>query len=196
LSLSPNEITPAESSVPSAASDWKRILVDLLETVVLALVLFLIISAVSARVRVDGLSMLPTLQDGEFVLVNRLAYKFGSPTRGDIVVFRSTTQPDLDLIKRIIGTPGDQVTVIEGQVLVNGRELIEPYIDAPPDYGGEWSVPEGYLFVLGDNRPDSSDSHVWNLLPEQNVIGKAVLIYWPPRNWAMIDHVDVAVAAP
>ena len=180
----------------SALSDWKRTLVDLLETVVLAFVLFLVINTISARVRVDGESMLPTLKNGEFVLVNRLAYRMGEPTHGDIIVFRSTTEPDLDLIKRIVGAPGDQIRVGDGQVFVNGVSLSEPYINAAPRYSGEWSVPEGYLFVLGDNRNDSSDSHAWGLLPTRNIIGKAMLIYWPPPDWAMIDHVSTAVAAP
>lgn len=193
---SPNESTPAAPAPRAASTEWKRILVDLLETVVLAFVLFLIINAVSARVRVDGLSMLPTLKDGEFVLVSRLAYRVGEPTRGDIVVFRSTTQLDLDLIKRVIGVPGDQIRVADGRVSVNGVALNEPYINAKPRYTGDWSVPEGYLFVLGDNRNDSSDSHAWGLLPIKNVIGKGMLIYWPPPDWAMIDHVDIAVAAP
>jgi signal peptidase I len=179
-----------------AASDWKRILIDLLETVVLAFVLFLIINSVSARVRVDGLSMLPTLKNGEFVLVNRLAYQVGPPARGDIIVFKSTTQPDLDLIKRVIGTPDDEVRAGDGRITVNRVALVEPYINANPRYSGEWSVPEGYLFVLGDNRNDSSDSHAWGLLPMKNVIGKAILIYWPPPDWAFIDHVEVAAAAP
>ena len=177
-------------------TSWTRGLLDLLETVGLAVVLFLVINAVSARVRVDGLSMVPTLQNGEFVLVNRLAYHLGTPTRGDIIVFRSVTQPDLDLIKRVIGTPGDDVTIGDSRVIVNGVALIEPYINAEPRYNGHWSVPDGYLFVLGDNRNDSSDSHAWGLLPIGNVIGKAVLIYWPPTEWAMIDHVKIAVAAP
>ena len=196
MELTPNETTPPAPPPATTSSEWKRILVDLLETVVLAFVLFLIINAVSARVRVDGLSMLPTLQDGEFVLVNRLAYKVGEPTRGDIVVFRSTTQLDLDLIKRIVGVPGDQLHIADEQVIVNGIPLTEPYINAKPRYSGDWTVPEGYLFVLGDNRNDSSDSHAWGLLPIQNVIGKAMLIYWPPPEWALIDHVDIAVAAP
>lgn len=191
-----NDDTPTGSPSAPPALQWKPILVDLLETVVLAFVLFLVINALSARVRVDGLSMLPTLKDGEFVLVNRLAYRIGEPARGDIVVFRSTTNFDLDLIKRIIGVPGDDVRVADGRVIVNGLALSEPYINAEPRYSGEWSVPQGYLFVLGDNRNDSSDSHAWGLLPIQNVIGKAILIYWPPPDWAMIDHVDIAVAAP
>lgn len=191
-----NDESPTGAPATPPVIDWKPILVDLLETVVLAFVLFLVINAVSARVRVDGLSMLPTLKDGEFVLVNRLAYRIGEPARGDIVVFRSTTNFDLDLIKRIIGVPGDEVRVADGRVIVNGMALSEPYINAEPRYSGEWSIPEGYLFVLGDNRNDSSDSHAWGLLPVQNVIGKAILIYWPPPDWAMIDHVDIAVAAP
>lgn len=177
-------------------TDWKRFLIDLFETVGLAVVLFLIINTVSARVRVDGFSMLPTLHDGEFVLVNKLAYQWGTPTRGDIIVFRSITTNDLDLIKRIMGLPGDKINIHNGQVIVNGQTLAEPYINAVPNYSGEWQVPEGYLFVLGDNRNDSSDSHAWGFLPEKNVIGKATLIYWPPPEWAMINHVQIAAAAP
>ena len=186
--------TPTTPAPPRAS--WTRGLLDLLETVGLAVVLFLVINAVSARVRVDGLSMVPTLQNGEFVLVNRLAYHLGTATRGDIIVFRSVNQPDLDLIKRVIGTPGDDVTIGDARVIVNGVALIEPYINAAPRYSGHWTVPAGFLFVLGDNRNDSSDSHAWGLLPIGNVIGKAVLIYWPPTEWAMIDHVKIAVAAP
>jgi signal peptidase I len=140
--------------------------------------------------------MLPTLQDGEFVLVNRLAYRLGAPAPGDIIVFRSINQADLDLIKRIVGTPGDRIAIGDGKVVVNGTTLTEPYINAAPRYSGQWNVPDGYLFVLGDNRNDSSDSHAWGLLPIQNVIGKAILIYWPPPEWAMLDHVRIAVAAP
>jgi signal peptidase I len=184
--------------LPSAQekTDWKRFLIDLIETVGLAVVLFLIINTVSARVRVDGFSMLPTLHDGEFVLVNKLAYQWGTPSRGDIIVFRSTTTNDLDLIKRIMGLPGDKINIHNGQVVVNGQNLTEPYINAVPNYSGEWQVPDGYLFVLGDNRNDSSDSHAWGFLPEKNVIGKAMLIYWPPPEWAMINHVQIAAAAP
>ncbi len=192
-------VQPESQPEPQAAvqkMDLKRFLLDLLETVGLAVILFLAINTISARVRVDGSSMLPTLHDGEFVLVNKMAYVTGSPTRGDIIVFRSTTTKDLDLIKRVIGLPGDKVTVRNGQVRVNGQILDEPYIADAPTYDGDWQVPSGYLFVMGDNRNDSSDSHVWGPLPLQNVIGKALLIYWPPPEWAMIDHVKIVVAAP
>jgi signal peptidase I len=196
LETLPSPTQDEPEAPPSQPGDWKRFVLDLLETVGLALILFIIINAVSARVRVDGLSMLPTLQDGEFVLVNRLSYEFGAPARGDIIVFRSTTQPDLDLIKRVMGTPGDTIRIGGGRVMVNGVVLNEPYINAAPAYSGQWTVPQGSLFVLGDNRNDSSDSHAWGMLPIRNVIGKGLFIYWPPPEWAMIDHVQIAAAAP
>lgn len=167
---------------------WGQIIFDILETVVLAVVLFVGINAVSARVRVDGFSMNPTLRDGEFVLVNRLAYQFGEVQRGDIIVFRYPRDPEQDLIKRVIGLPGDEIVIEGGAVSLNGEVLHEPYIAAAPAYAGRWQVPEGFLFVLGDNRNDSSDSHSWGLLPAENVIGKAVLIYWPPPQWSVIRH--------
>jgi signal peptidase I len=173
-----------ESKIPSI----KQFLIDLFETVGLAVVLFFAINAVSARVRVDGFSMLPTLQNGEYVLVNRMAYNNAIPKRGDIIVFLSPVT-DQDLIKRVIGQPGDQVSIATGQVLVNGYVLDEPYIAAAPIYNGEWDVPDSSLFVLGDNRNDSSDSHAWGLLPIDNVIGKAILIYWPPADWNLIEHI-------
>ena len=188
---------PTEPQTPAQEkTDWKHFLLDLFETVGLAVILFLVINTLSARVRVDGFSMLPTLHDGEFVLVNKLAYRIGSPTRGDIIVFQSTTEKDLDLIKRVIGLPGDHIVIGGDKVSVNGQTLTEPYIAAAPSYSGDWNVPNGYLFVLGDNRNDSSDSHAWGFLPIQNVVGKALLIYWPPNEWAMVDHIKIEVPAP
>jgi signal peptidase I len=195
------EMTPFEEEAPEPGepsqeeNSVKRFFIDLLETIVLAVVLFFAINAVSARVRVDGFSMVPTLQDGEYVLVNRLAYHNNSlPDRGDIIVFVSPQTPDLDLIKRVIGLPGDTVKILDGVVQVNGHALDEPYIAAAPVYSGEWSVPEGKLFVLGDNRNDSSDSHAWGLLPVENVIGKAILIYWPIPEWNLINHFETVAA--
>lgn len=173
-------------------STFGRILMDVVETILLSAVLFLIINAVSARVRVDGFSMNPTLQDGEFVFVNRLSYKFSEPARGDIIVFHFPIDPKRqDLIKRIIGLPGDEIFIANGRVYINGQEIQEPYIAAAPLYSGKWKVPEGELFVLGDNRNDSSDSHSWGLLPEEEIVGKAIFIYWPSTDWKLIDHFDV-----
>jgi len=187
------EVLPLDESSQESQS-LKQFIVDLLETVILAVILFFAINAVSARVRVDGFSMVPTLKDGEYVLVNRLAYRNNLPKRGDIIVFVSPQTSNLDLIKRVIGLPGNTVRIFDGIVQVNGQTLKEPYIAAAPIYDGEWNVPDRQLFVLGDNRNDSSDSHAWGLLPTENVIGKAILIYWPFPEWDLIDHFE-AVAA-
>jgi len=173
--------------------NWGRFTLDIIETLVLAVILFLGINAISARVRVDGFSMRPTLEDGEFVLVSKLNYKFGAVERGDIIVFHFPMNPEQELIKRVIGLPGDHIRVGEGTVTVNGQVLEEPYIAAAPAYFGEWDVPEGQLFVLGDNRNDSSDSHSWGLLPAENIVGKAVVIYWPPPFWKVIKHKQLLV---
>jgi signal peptidase I len=182
-------------SVIEQPANWKRFALDILETLILAVVLYFGINAVSARVRVDGFSMRPTLQDGEYILVNKLAYKTGEPQRGDIIVFVFPVNPQEDLIKRVIGLPGETVSVHNGVVSVNGVPLTEPYIASPPAYDGDWVVPEGQLFVLGDNRNDSRDSHQWRFLPLENVIGKAVVIYWPPEEWQIINQNTQSVAS-
>ncbi len=174
---------------------WLRLFLDVLETVLLSAVLFLVINTMTARVLVDGFSMNPTLNHGEFVLVNRLAYKFDSPHYGDIIVFHSPRNPGQDLIKRVIGLPGDVIRVNNGEVFVNGAKLTEPYIASAPLYEVEWIVPEDRLFVLGDNRNNSNDSHEWGPVPLKNIIGKAVLVYWPFNEFNLIDHTDIAMAA-
>ncbi len=171
--------------------NWGRFAIDIIETLILAGILFVGINAISARVRVDGYSMRPTLEDGEFVLVSKLNYKFGSVERGDIIVFHFPMDPNQELIKRVMGLPRDHIEVSAGKVSVNGQDLIEPYIAAAPVYSGEWDVPDGQLFVLGDNRNDSSDSHAWGFLPAENVVGKAIVIYWPPAFWELIKHEEL-----
>ncbi|MBI5354519.1 MAG: signal peptidase I [Chloroflexi bacterium] len=176
--------------------NWRRFGLDILETLLLALILFFAINGISARVRVDGFSMRPTLEDGEFVLVSKLSYLFGSAQRGDIIVFHFPMNPQEELIKRVIGLPGDHVRISAGNVYVNEQKLTEPYIAATPSYSGEWLVAEGQLFVLGDNRNNSNDSKDWGLLPSKNVVGKAVLIYWPPPLWDVIQHPQLIVQTP
>jgi signal peptidase I len=176
--------------VADKRTNWGRFLLDILETLLLAVILFIGINAISARVRVDGFSMRPTLQDGEFVLVNKLSYRFSEIQRGDIIVFHFPMNPEEELIKRVVGLPGDRVTIRDGQVWVNDQVLNEPYIAASPAYSGEWLVIPDHLYVLGDNRNDSSDSHTWGLLPLDQVVGKAILIYWPPPMWDVIEHVE------
>lgn len=173
-------------------SSFKSILIDLLETIILSVLLFLAIDAISARIRVDGLSMRPTLKDGEFVLVNKLAYKFGEPQLGDVIVFHFPRDLEQEYIKRIIGLPGDSIEIKNRTVFVNGRELIEPYIEEEPLYQIQWEVPDDQLFVLGDNRNNSSDSHRWGPVPIEYVVGKALFVYWPPQDWGMINHPDIS----
>ncbi len=173
-----------------------RFFLDILETVLLSAVLFFAINAISARIRVDGYSMEPTLHNGEFVIVNRLAYKLGSVQRGDVIVFRFPRDPEQEYIKRVIGLPGDQVKVIDGKVYVNGKQINEPYIAAPPNYQNQSEVPADSLFVLGDNRNNSSDSHTWGPVPMNDVIGKALFVYWPLNDWGIIEHPTLANAAP
>ncbi|HSF83272.1 MAG TPA: signal peptidase I [Anaerolineales bacterium] len=173
-----------------------RFLIDVIETIVLSILLFLGINAVTARIRVDGFSMEPTMNNGEFVLVNRLAYKLGAPELGDVIVFHFPVDPEQEYIKRVIGLPGDQVVVANNQVTVNDAILNEPYIAAPPNYQGSWIVPEEHLFVLGDNRNNSSDSHSWGPVPMTNVVGKAVFVYWPFSDLGLVDHVNPALQLP
>ena len=188
------EIVP-DSVFDQDQPGFLRFLIDILETVLLSLFLFLAINAVSARIRVDGYSMEPTLHSGEFVIVSKMSYFLNEPSRGDIVVFHFPRNPDQEYIKRIIGVAGDEITVRDGTVSVNNIPLDEAYIKAAPAYVGSWTVPEDSLFVLGDNRNNSSDSHNWGWVPLDLLIGKAVFVYWPPNEWGFIEQPD-AMAAP
>jgi signal peptidase I len=177
-------------------SGVSRFVIDVLETLILSIVLFAAINAVSARIRVDGASMEPTLQSGEFVIVNKLSYFFGDPGIGDVIVFHFPRDPDQEYIKRIIGLPGDRVEIKSGEVYVNDQVLSEEYIAASPVYEAVWDIPTDSLFVLGDNRNNSSDSHNWGPVPLDYVVGKATFIYWPPTEWGVVDNPPTASAAP
>jgi signal peptidase I len=157
----------------------RHTILELLQTVAITAILFLGVHAMVAPRIVQGQSMEPTLHNNEWVMLDRLSYWFHGPERGDIVVFKYPNDPSLDYIKRVIGLPGDHVVVRDGHVYVNGHQLNEPYIAAPPDYTDDRVVPKGFLYVLGDNRDNSSDSHEWGLLPRANVEGRAWFTYWP-----------------
>jgi signal peptidase I len=182
------ESPPAANPAQPARGGWGRTAAEILQTVLLAGVLFLAVNFVTARIRVEGTSMEPSLHDGEFVVVNRLAYRWAMPTRGDIVVFRYPLNPERRFIKRIIGLPGDQILIGDGRVWVNGQPLEEPYIAAAPRYTGEYTVGAGEVFVLGDNRNNSSDSQNWGMLPLRDIIGRAILVYWPVTEAGVIKH--------
>lgn len=162
---------------------------DTLETILLAVILFFVINALTGRYQVHGQSMEPSLHDGQFLIASKVTYWLHPPERGDVVVLDPPSgDSPVPYIKRVIGLPGDLVEVRDQRVWVNGIALNEPYIAAPPNYPGNWVVAEGEYFVLGDNRNNSSDSHSWGLLAEDRVIGKAFFSYWPPEYWGKIPH--------
>ncbi len=199
----------------------KSTLGEILETVILTVIIFVLVRSVVQNFKVEGRSMEPTLRSGQYLLVNKAAYwsfdatnvlqflpsqsnrsepprrvfPFGEPQRGDIVVFMYPVDPSRDFIKRIIGLPGDQVAIKQGAVYVNGQQLVEPYLQTVPQYDlPEQIVPPGQYFVLGDNRNSSSDSHVWGMVPKDNIVGKALLCYWPPDEWGFLSSGAPAVA--
>lgn len=161
---------------------------DILETVVFVGSLFIVLYLfVAAPNQVKGASMDPTFHNGEYILTSKISYKLGQPKRGDVVVFASLKNPDIDFIKRIIGLPGDHIRIKDSEVYVNGKLLNEEYISAKTTVfeGGfiqnseEVIVPPGELFVMGDNRPRSSDSREFGFVPIQNIIGKVFYRYFP-----------------
>jgi signal peptidase I len=168
-----------------------KLFLELMEIFLIAGALFLAVNTATARVRVESISMEPNLYEGEFVVVNRLAYRWSNPERGDIIVFYFPDNPKKRYIKRIIGIEGDFVSVANGQVFVNGDPLYEPYLASTPEYTGEWQVGLDELFVLGDNRNNSNDSKSWGNLNMDAVIGKAIFIYWPPGDLGLIPHYDL-----
>lgn len=174
---------------------WIGFAWELLQTILMAVVLYFLIDTMIGRVRVENISMKPTLHEGQFILVNKLAYRIGDYQRGDIVVFHFPRNPAEDYIKRLIGLPGDTVTIQNGQVFVNFERLEESYISGPPAYTNTWSVPEGQLFVLGDNRNQSFDSHSWGFVPVENVVGRALVIYWPLGELKLLNQTPIVHAA-
>jgi signal peptidase I len=160
---------------------------ELLQTLILTLAIFLVVKLAVQNFRVDGESMLPNLHNGEYILVDKVTYAVSSPRRGDIVVFRAVPaqEPNKDFIKRIIGLPGETVSVHNNTVYINGHVLREPYHHLPSNYSfGPRTVPPGQYFVLGDHRGNSDDSHMWTStwLPRKEIIGQAMVSYWPPSD--------------
>ena len=159
-----------------------------LQIVIIALGLAILIRAFIAEPRfIPSDSMLPTLHIGDRVVVEKIFYYLESPKTGDIIVFSPPEQlqeqgftQDQAFIKRVIGLPGQTVTVKKGLVYLNDKPIVEKYIAEPPKYQwGPYRVPENQYFVMGDNRNNSNDSSRWGFLPKQNIIGRAVVRFWP-----------------
>jgi signal peptidase I len=156
-----------------------RLLKEVLLTVLIALLMYFALQMTIKSFRVFNISMLPTIQPGDQIIVSKIAYKSNTPQRGDIIVFYSTRHNE-DLIKRVIAVPGDIVEIKGGNVFINHVKLNEPYIYEAPRYiVYEYVVPENNYFVLGDDRNNSDDSHNGWTVPLKAIVGKAWLMYWP-----------------
>ena len=182
-----------------------------MEAVLLALVVFLFIQTSVQNFRVEGSSMHPTLEGGQYLLVNKLVYlkidqdrlsrivpfwnverheqhfAVHPPKQGDVIVFRFPRDPSRDFVKRVIGLPGDVVAMEDGFVRVNGKTLEEPYLTVRDTSDLDTvELGEKEYFVLGDNRRGSNDSRNWGPVPEENILGKVWLVYWPLSNWDLL----------
>jgi signal peptidase I len=188
------QLTPPAEAPAVEADSLKQprelLIREIVETLLLTMFIFWIVNTATGRFRIEGYSMLPTLQEGEYVIIDKLSYYLNDPERGDVIVLQFPNDRSRDFIKRVIGVPGDHIEIGGGRVRINGTVLDEPYIDADPSYAGSWDVPEDSFFVLGDNRNNSSDSHNWSFLPRSDVVGKAWVIYWGPENWGLVAHHD------
>lgn len=161
-----------------------RLLREIIETITLTLLMFLVIRFAIQNFRVDGMSMEPTLHNQEYIIVNKAAYLFHAPDRGDVIVFEYPLNPQVDYVKRIIAIPGDVISVVGQKVTVDGVTLRELYINPTDPFNPflpiyNRVVPSNDYFVMGDNRGNSSDSRQWGFVPRSNIIGRATFVYWP-----------------
>lgn len=171
---------------------------DIIEVVVFAIAIFLFIYLLVMQPhRIKGSSMEPNFHDGEYLLSDKISYRLREPERGEVIVFEAPGSRGDEFIKRIIGLPGDTVSVNGGKVFLNGQLLDEQYIPDTTDTNGgaflkdgsEVTVPENYFFVMGDNRAFSSDSRAWGFVAKTKITGKAWFIYWPPEKFGTITTV-------
>lgn len=192
------DASPDESADEEPSVIWV-ILRELTETIVLSLIIFLLMRQVVQNYRIESHSMEPNFTEGQFILVNKLAYVLGEPERGDVLVFHNPSNHDEDYIKRIIGLPGDTLNIHDQHVYINDQLLDEPYIQnliRPGEQIGPIVIEPDHLFVMGDNRPNSSDSRRFGQLSENLVVGQAWLRVWPFANWGLIRHYDLIPGQP
>lgn len=167
----------------------KTVIREVLETVILTVIIFFLIQTVVRNFRVVGTSMEPNLHDSQYLIVDKISYRLGEPQQGDVIVFEPPNRPGEDYVKRVIGVSGDMVEIRKGQVFINNEPIDEPYVVYPGSYSmGPRRVGVYELFVLGDNRNSSSDSHNWGMLESDKVVGKAWISYWPPDYWGVIPR--------
>ncbi|OQY42211.1 MAG: signal peptidase I [Anaerolineaceae bacterium 4572_78] len=185
---------------PSFWAIIKSVIRDILETLVLTIIIFFLIQSVIRNFRVEGSSMQPTLQNGQYLIVDKISYNLPldlwEPQRGDVIVFSPPTQPDKDFVKRIIGLPGETIEIAQGQIIIDGVLLDEPFgARIGLHTMGASPIPEGNFFVMGDNRPYSNDSRSWGTVAEDRIVGRVWISYWPPESWGTIPNDDSAESA-
>ncbi|MDH4068696.1 MAG: signal peptidase I [Dehalococcoidia bacterium] len=161
-------------------------------TVLIAVAVFSLLRLTVQSYTVVMSSMEPTFQQGEAIMVSKVAYRSSGPERGQVIIFNPpppNEESPYPFIKRVIGLPSETVEIKDGNVFINGTALVEEYIMAPPSYTmPARELPENEYFVLGDNRNNSSDSHTGWTVPRDNIIGKAWFVYWPPSKWRVVKH--------
>jgi signal peptidase I len=183
-------MTPHESDAkqtPASSKIWRNSQENLTLVAIALCLAFLIRTFIAEPRYIPSDSMLPTLYTGDRLVVEKVSYKFHAPKTGDIIVFQPPAElqhrgylKDQAFIKRVIGEPGEVISVAKGKVYLNGQPLQEDYIAEPPNQPfPPVTVPEGEFFVMGDNRNDSNDSRYWGFLPRKNIIGRATFRFWP-----------------
>ena len=162
---------------------------DMFEFALLLISIYALVNLTTARAVVEGISMQPNFFTGQLIVVNRLIYYFAKPVRGDVIVLHDPEDPSQDFIKRVVGLPGEQIAIRGGRVYVNGTLLNEPYIATfCTSCDGTWELDADHYFVLGDNRPNSHDSHAFGPLDRRLIVGKAWLRYWPFPDFGFIPN--------
>ena len=189
-----------------------RLAREILEAVMLALIVLVLLQGTVRNFKVEGSSMHPTLEGGQYLVVDQVSYfkldverlarilpfwsagrvepkfAFDPPNRGEIIVFRYPQDPTKDFVKRVVGLPGETVEVRSGTVFIDGVALREPYLDrADSSDARRLSLGDREYYVIGDNRRNSNDSRAWGIVPEENIVGRVLLVYWP---WDDVHLVD------
>ena len=181
--------TPTVPVRPGLVSH-RSLLRDIFEILLLIVTIYTLVNLATARAVVEGQSMQPNFYTGQLVIVNRFAYFFAAPQRGDVVVLHDPKDVSQDFIKRVMGLPGETIRIKEGRVYVNAKLLNEPYIENFCNAGcdGTWNLKDDEYFVLGDNRSNSFDGHSFGPIPRSLIVGQAWIRYWPLSDIGIIEH--------